>query len=138
MKKLLIVLVLVFGSLAEAYCPEGTNEYVGLIVSVFDGDTFRADTGVGLGFWVPNAEYRLTGINAPEKKLETYTAAIISRDALRELMLNRYVLLCTERGNRGQDKKEKYGRYLVTVFLLEGTEVNAWMVEQGLAVYKEY
>lgn len=87
---------------------------VGKVVDVYDGDTCKCK-------WKWGEEYvqfgcRLQGIDTPEMKpplsepnrLKTKAAAILARDALREMVLDKCVLL--ELG--GWDK---YGRVLVYI-----------------------
>ena len=52
---------------------------------------------------------------------------ILSRDALRQKILGKEVMLCTIK-----DKQGKYGRYLAIVYM--GTlSINSWLVENGFA-----
>lgn len=104
-------------------------EYNARVVSVYDGDTVRADVDVGFSFVSKNMQLRLFGINAPEMTGTTKVQGTRSRDALREMVLNINVVVRTYR-----DRTEKYGRYLATILLLDGTNVNEWLVDQGYAV----
>lgn len=76
------------------------------------------------------------GINAPELHTPEGPAA---RNALAELILGRLVMIRTTKTSsvRATDKKEKFGRYLATVFLADPSgvlDVNGWMVTHGFAV----
>jgi micrococcal nuclease len=110
-------------------------EYKARITSIYDGDTVTAE--VDLGFNVRVIEkIRLARINTPEIRGEERPQGLISRDRLRQLMLNQEVMLHTIK-----DKKGKYGRYLGELFItvLDVTfNVNDWLVSEGLAEYKEY
>ena len=92
---------------------------------IHDGDTvwLEVDLGFGLKFV---ESFRLLGINAPELRTPTGPAA---RDYLRALIDGQPLTVKT-----AKDKKEKYGRYLATIFLPDGTNVNEKMVEAGHAV----
>lgn len=101
-------------------------EYRATLIKVVDGDTI--DVTTDLGFHVRmEMKLRLYGINAPEL---TTTAGKAARAFLSDtLPRTAWALkLKTQR-----DKQEKYGRYLATVFLTDGTNVNDLMVDQGHA-----
>lgn len=108
--------------------------YKAIVTKVYDGDTITVDIDLGLGVWKHGEKIRLQGIDAPELKGKTRNHGLLSRDKLRELILGKEVTIETMK-----DKKGKYGRYVAEVFLkgLEGS-VNSWLVNQGLAVFKEY
>lgn len=132
MKKVL-VLILLLASFAFAQCPQGMNEYPAFVRSVYDADTLRADVGVGLGVWVSNQPLRVMEIDAPEVTGATKPQGIAARDRLRELILHKDILICTD-----QDKREKYGRILALILTLDGVNLGDLLVEEGHAVYREY
>lgn len=110
-------------------------EYNAKIISIYDGDTVTAE--VDLGFNVTITEkFRLVRINAPEVRGEEREDGLKSRDRLRELILNKNVIIKTLK-----DRKGKYGRYLAEIYINqddETTNVNDWLVTENLAEYKEY
>jgi len=110
-------------------------EYNARVVKVYDGDTITAK--VDLGFKVSFEEkFRLAGINTPEIRGEEREAGLVSRDRLRELILDKDVIITTYK-----DKKGKYGRYIGDIKLVTDNDVifvNDWLVDEGLAEYKEY
>lgn len=99
------------------------------IIDVHDGDT--ATAVVDLGFHIKiQVKVRFKGINTPELKGDTRSAALISKKRVEDLILNKDVIIITDK-----DKQEKYGRWLGTIYLLNETKsVNALLVEEGLAV----
>jgi micrococcal nuclease len=106
-------------------------EYKARIIKVYDGDTVTAI--VDLGFNVSVKEkLRLSRINTPEVRGEQRPDGLISRDKLRERILDKDVIIKTIR-----DKKGKYGRYIAEI-ILEDENINDWLVTEGLAEYKEY
>lgn len=110
--------------------------YRARVVSVYDGDTLRADIDLGMYIWVRNEKIRLARINAPELRGDERPAGLASRDFLREQVLDKEVLLQTRK-----DRKGKYGRYLAEVWLAEGDSwinINDLLVEKGFARYQEY
>tara|TARA_A100001515_G_scaffold112546_1_gene93719 strand:+ start:178 stop:504 length:327 start_codon:yes stop_codon:yes gene_type:complete len=105
--------------------------YRARIISVYDGDTVTAL--VDLGFGITNKiKIRLKGINTPEIRGSERPRGLISRDFLREKVLNKDIIIETFK-----DKKGKYGRYIGTLWLDE-ENVNELLVEQGYAEIREY
>jgi micrococcal nuclease len=105
--------------------------YRAKIISVYDGDTVTAL--VDLGFGITNKiKIRLKGINTPEIRGSERPRGLISRDFLREKVLNKDIIIETFK-----DKKGKYGRYIGTLWLDE-ENVNELLVEQGYAEIREY
>lgn len=107
-------------------------EYRAQILRVVDGDTVHAR--VDLGFDVRfDMKLRLAGINAPEMKTPEGPPA---KARLVELLglaeLGGAVSVVTIRTQK--DKQEKYGRYLATLIMADGTDVNARMIAEGQAV----
>jgi len=109
--------------------------YKATITDVYDGDTVTAT--IDLGFSVHTVQkLRLSGIDAPEMRGSERPRGIVSRDALRQAILNKEVLVKTAKDERG-----KYGRYLAEIYLLHGgtyKSVNQWMVDQGYAEPASY
>jgi micrococcal nuclease len=102
-----------------------TPEYIyrALVIDVIDGDTIRAD--VDLGFSIRSRQvFRLLGLNTPEMVGVNKAQGMKAKAELADRILGREVIIRTVK-----DKKEKYGRYLATVFL-DDLDVNAWMAER--------
>ncbi|MCF6323733.1 MAG: thermonuclease family protein [Gammaproteobacteria bacterium] len=106
--------------------------YKAVITSVYDGDTVTADIDLGLKTWVKGEKLRLNRINTPEVRGAERTQGLISRDWLRERILDKEVVVQTSK-----DKKGKYGRYLAEI-ILDHININDQLVEEGLAEYKVY
>lgn len=108
------------------------------VLDVYDGDTVRVEIDFGFGMsWRGSdgrgVQIRLYGINTPEVRGEERERGLISRDRLREEILGKSVTLKTVK-----DKTGKYGRYLGYIIKEDGTNINEWLVSEGLAEYKEY
>jgi micrococcal nuclease len=107
-------------------------EYQALVLAAHDGDTITAR--IDLGFHVSITEtFRLSRINAPEVIGPTKQLGIDARDFVRNLILNKTILIKTEK-----DKQEKYGRYLADVYLADGRCLNDLLVDNSLAIYQRY
>ena len=79
-----------------------------------------------------NQKIRLLGINTPEIRGKQREAGLKSRDALRQRIGSKWIIIKTQ-----QDKKGKYGRWLGTLFL-ESENINEWLLKEGFAeVYKK-
>lgn len=101
-------------------------QYKAKIIDVYDGDTVTAM--VDLGFYhYQQMKFRLYGINTPEIRGEEREKGLLVRDILRAMILDKEVTI-----NSYKDKQEKYGRYLANI-VIEGLDVNLWLVENGHA-----
>lgn len=106
-------------------------EYKAKIIKVYDGDTVTAV--IDLGFNVSITEkVRLYGLDAPEVRGDERPDGLISRDRLRDRILDQDVIIKTQK-----DKKGKYGRYIAEIYL-EDENINEWLITEGLAERKEY
>lgn len=106
--------------------------YKAFVTSVYDGDTITCDIDCGFGIVLKKQKIRLYGLNAPEVRGESKELGIITRDKLRERILNKDIYLKTIK-----DKKGKYGRYIATIYI-ETENINDWLVQNNLAVKAEY
>lgn len=101
-------------------------EYPAKITSVHDGDTMNVDIDLGFGIWIANQPVRLYGLNCPELSTPAgQEAAQFAKEMLPPGMK------CSV--HTVKDKKEKYGRYLATVFLPDGTSFNEMLIATGRA-----
>lgn len=101
-------------------------QYQATVTRIVDGDTIHAELDLGCDVRI-NLTLRLYGINAPE------TSTPEGKDAtafLRSLVVEGDTVLVVTY----KDRREKYGRYLATLFDAEGRDVNHAMVEAGHAV----
>ena len=96
--------------------------YPASVVEVLDGDSVRLNIDVGFRMFFKNL-FRMNGIDAPE-----YSAGATATARLRELLpIGAQVHVLSYR-------PDKYGRWLVDVFLEDGRCANDILVEEGLAV----
>ena len=110
--------------------------YKAYVTRVHSGDTCRVDLDLGMGVWVRSMEIQLHRLEAPETKGATRTAGLAARDFLRELILDREVLLRTIK-----DRSGKSGLYLGEMTVVnesgETFNVNESLIEAGHATYRE-
>lgn len=109
---------------------ENFYRYKAIITAVYDGDTVTADIDLGFGIWMKGQKLRLVGIDTPELRGEEREQGLIVRDYVRELILDKEVVVETEK-----DKSGKYGRWLATIWI-EQENLNQRLLDEGLA--KEY
>ena len=102
-------------------------EYRAKILSVYDGDTCRADIDLGFGVVLKNQQLRIHGIDTPEIGDDAGYAA---RDFARALMPACLIVTI----QTFKDSKEKYGRYLAKITLPDGSDFASAMVAAGHAV----
>ena len=104
-------------------------KYKALITNVVDGDT--VDARVDLGFTVSvDVRFRLYGIDTPEINSTDETKRDIAKEAKQYLIntiLNKEVLIKTF-------KPDKFGRWLVEIFVSEDYTINKLLIEKNLAV----
>jgi len=109
-------------------------EYKAHVVSVYDGDTMRADIDLGFGIWMKNQSIRWLEIDTAELRGEERAQGIIARDRVRELILDKDVILKTYKDDKG-----KYGRWLAEVYFIDTKEItwnnsiNEQLIQEGLA-----
>jgi micrococcal nuclease len=98
-------------------------EYRAQLIRVVDGDTVWLD--VDLGFDVRRKDsFRLYGINTPEMNT---AEGVTAKARLEELLKPGGITVTTEK-----DRREKYGRYLATLWV-SGANINRLLVTEGLA-----
>lgn len=102
-------------------------EYRAFVRKVYDGDTITVDFDLGFDILLKNQKIRLAGINTPEVRGEQRAEGLISRDALRSRIANKWIIIKTEK-----DKKGKYGRWIGTV-ILDDENINEWLINEGYA-----
>ena len=107
------------------------------VESVYDGDTCTLNIDLGLGIWVHGEKVRLSRINAPEVRGKERPEGLRARDWLRERIDGHDVRVTTLK-----DKKGKYGRYIVELWIEDApgvfTNISDDLVNSGHAVYKSY
>lgn len=102
-------------------------EYRALVTRVYDGDTVTVDIDLGFGVSLKSQKIRLSRINTPEIRGSERQAGLVARNALREKICGRWVILRTKK-----DKKGKYGRWLGELWLAD-LSINEWMLSEGYA-----
>ena len=106
--------------------------YKATIEKIYDGDTITCTIDCGFGVKLTKQKVRLYGINCPEMRGDEKEKGKESRDALREKIMGKDILLKTIK-----DKKGKYGRYLGIRYL--GDEnINDWIVVNNYGITAEY
>lgn len=122
--------------------PDNLYHYRAKVISVYDGDTVRANIDLGLDTWTHNQPLRLSGLDAPELRGETREAGLAARAYLTSLIGTNPIIVETVK-----DDREKYGRLLVTIWVNgsggwcpSGTwcSANYQMITSGHAVAREY
>ncbi len=101
-------------------------EYQATVIKHKDSDTSKLAVDCGFGVTI-NITVRWAGINAPELATPEGKAALVALTA--KLPIG---TVCTI--NTLKDHQEKFGRYLATFTLADGTNVNDWLAKSGYAV----
>ena len=104
-------------------------EYKAHITKVYDGDTVTADVDLGFSVVLKGQKLRLIGINAPEIRGAEREKGLLARDRLRELILDKDVIIKTYK-----DKRGKYGRWLADIQIGD-ILVCETLLSEGLATH---
>ncbi len=103
-------------------CSSNHFDKTGIVKRVFDGDTVQLESG---------EKIRLIGINTPEMNYTTDRPEPYARRA--KQLLSKNVLNKTVKLRLGRDKKDKYKRQLAHLYLADGTNIQAKLLQAGLA-----
>jgi len=110
--------------------PYDNNTYKVKVLHIHDGDTFTGDIDLGFDLRI-TLTFRLLGLNTPEVVGKEKAAGLASKAFLEDIINTaKEVFVKTT-------KKEKYGRYLATVFC-DGVNVNEQLLKEGYAVPMVY
>ncbi len=108
--------------------------YKGKVNRVIDGDTLLVTFQMGLDLELKNQLIRLKGINAPEMIGDNRQDGIASKNYLNSLVLDKEINIKTFKSRT----KDKYGRYLAEIWLLDKEKsVNQMMIDGGFAIKYE-
>ena len=102
-------------------------EYRALVVKVYDGDTIVVDIDLGFGIMMKNQSVRLLGVDTPEIRGKERNEGLEVKIAVENKILGKWVKIKTMK-----DKKGKYGRWLVNLWV-DDLCINNWLVTEGLA-----
>ena len=101
--------------------------YSAKVVKVYDGDTITIDIDLGFGIVMKNQKVRLYGINTPEIRGDEREQGLISRDYLRDKILDKEIIIQTVK-----DKTGKYGRWLGIIYI-DNININELLITEGYA-----
>jgi len=105
--------------------------YLAKVEKVIDGDTVVLSIDLGFNLELKNQIFRLCRINAYELKGKDEQLGNLAKKFVESsLEVGKYYQIRTVK-----DKKDKYGRYLVEIYLPDGKNLNDLLVENKLAVY---
>ena len=103
-------------------------KYLAKITSVYDGDgSYDSVIDLGMKMYMQK-QVRLYGVDTPELRGNHKEAGRKVRDFVRELILDKEVILYTQR-----DKSGKYGRLLADIKLSDGTDLSKLLLDKKYA-----
>lgn len=113
--------------------------YKAKVTDVYDGDTITCNLDLGFYVDLHKQKIRLFGINAPEMRGSEKEKGKITRNWLRDKILDQNIKIYTIRNDnpRNEEEKGKYGRWL-GILVFNGENLNKSMVDLGLANFKIY
>ena len=120
---LIVAASLISNQLHAQSCLTNRIDKYAKVVKVFDGDTVKLASG---------EKVRFIGINAPEMNYKTKNPEPYAREAMEFVtskILNQRVGL-----RYGAEHNDNYGRVLAHIFLEDGSNLQAMLLQQGLAI----
>lgn len=104
--------------------------YKATVNSIYDGDTIRVDIDLGFGIIFRDQSLRFLGIDTPEVRGEERPQGLISKAFVEQrIPVGSVIKIVTQR-----DRKEKFGRYLATVYYgEESNNLNEELLNSGMA-----
>lgn len=104
--------------------------YKATVNSIYDGDTIRVDIDLGFGIIFRDQSLRLLGIDTPEVRGEERSQGLISKAFVEQrIPVGSVIKIATQK-----DRKEKFGRYLATVYYGEELKnLNEELLQNGMA-----
>lgn len=108
-------------------------EYRATCLEVIDGDTIRAHVDLGFSTWHEERRLRLLGLDTPELHAKD-SAVRLRAEAARDRVRGLLPVDATFTVRTVKDRQEKYGGYLASITLDDGTDLNALLLREKLAV----
>ena len=114
---------------------ESLYTYRAVVTRVIDGDTLDLNVDLGMHIF-HKIRVRLAGIDTPEtygvkKTSEEYKAGKLATERVKELVLNKAVIIRTTK-----DSKGKYGRYIADIMFDDDTgtthSLSQVLLQEGL------
>lgn len=104
--------------------------YKALVRSIYDGDTIRVDIDLGFGVIFSDQSIRLLGVDTPELRGEQRLQGLASRNfVIERIPVGSHITIKTIK-----DRKEKFGRYLATIYYGEEQKnLNEELIQSGMA-----
>lgn len=103
--------------------------YHARIIKVVDGDTVDAHVYLGMNTFIQD-RIRLAGIDTPEIRGPSRVAGHAARDALVAILAEGEQMVVLQL----QDKRDKYGRWIGTLFDKQNQSINQRLMDAGHAV----
>ncbi len=107
--------------------------YEAEVLEVYDADTITLLVDVGFSIYIKE-KCRFLNIDTPEirtRNKKEKKLGLEARDFVRDRILGEFINIKTIKKGRG-----KFGRYLIEVFLKDGSSLNKLLIKKGYA--KEY
>ena len=101
--------------------------YKAKVVRVIDGDTIDVDIPMGFGITKTKQRCRSHGIDTPESRINTKRQP--ERIRMKVLCGKQVYIESLDGG-----KLDKYGRLLINLYTLEGINISATLIKEGLAI----
>lgn len=109
--------------------------YRARLVSIYDGDTLRADIDLGFHAWLMDQSIRLYGINTPEIRGPEKPEGVMVRDLVKQWLPEGAAFTL----HSIEDRHGKYGRILGLIYPDGWAEsINARLYRGGMAKLEGY
>ena len=113
--------------------------YRGRLIRVVDGDTIEVDIDLGFNVLLGQRKLRLAELDTPEIKTEEgkyakqVTTDWLKENTILKKQLTEFITYVTF--ETLSDKPDKYGRILAKVYGKDGTTLNQYLVDKGIAKF---
>ena len=109
--------------------------YDAVVNNVVDGDTVDLNIDLGFKTYLHDVRCRLIGIDTPEcRGKNKCEAGIVAKETVTSELLHQTVRIRSYKDDTVDINSDSFGRWLVRVYLKDGTDYNQSLVDRGLAV----
>lgn len=109
--------------------------YEAIVNRVVDGDTVDLDIDLGFKVYLHDVRCRLIGVDTPETRgKKKCKAGLEAKEIVTQELLNQKIRIRSYKDDTVDVDSDSFGRWLVRVYLTDGTDYNQSLIDRGFAV----